>query len=271
MILFIVFSVLALNQYYQYNKSDKVYEDAKYRYYNEKDFIDNQTEIDNSTQAATEVEVTSSEIEATETTEPTDVIETTTEDNGATKEETKVTIAGNVIGWLTVDGTKIDYPVVQTTDNDFYLDHNYLGNKDVKGAIYMDFRNDVMGKDRNYIIYGHKMIDGTMFSDLTLYVQGASYKDYFENHNIIKYDDSNEIIEWKIFSAYVVNLNKEDYYLFTKYRTDDSFQAFLDEADKRSLVKSDITVSMDDEILTLVTCSFWYDNARVIVHAVRIK
>jgi sortase B len=176
-----------------------------------------------------------------------------------------------VIGWITIPGTKIDYPVVQTTDNDFYLTHNYLGNRDVKGAIYMDFRNEEIGKNRNYNIYGHKMIDGTMFSDLTLYVQDGSYKRYFENYNIIKYDNLEIETEWKIFSAYVVNLDREDYYLYTRYSADENFQAFIDEINRRSIVKTGIDVGLDDQILTVVTCNFWYDNARVIIHAVRIK
>jgi sortase B len=115
------------------------------------------------------------------------------------------------------------------------------------------------------------MIDGTMFSDLTLYVQDGSYKRYFENYNIIKYDNLEIETEWKIFSAYVVNLDREDYYLYTRYSADENFQAFIDEINRRSIVKTGIDVGLDDQILTVVTCNFWYDNARVIIHAVRVK
>ncbi len=280
LIMFIVFVALAINQFYQYKKSDIIYEQARERYHLERamlianENLVNQPDNHNP-DFKPDLETPEDPVDPEETQEPEETTAENPENNTNTDPtpatRPSIAEAGDVIGWITIPGTVIDYPVVQTTDNDFYLTHNYMGNKDVKGAIYMDFRNEEIGKNRNYNIYGHKMIDGTMFSDLTLYVQDGSYKRYFENYNIIKYDNMEIDTEWKIFSAYVVNLDKEDYYLYTKYSADENFQAFIDEINRRSIVKTDIDVGLDDEIITLVTCNFWYDNARVIIHAVRIK
>ncbi|SHJ06618.1 sortase B [Dethiosulfatibacter aminovorans DSM 17477] len=274
---FLTFIGLAVNEFFKYGRSTDIYEEAKEQYYEKKelsvelDGADNTSAPQITTDAdiavttdATVVEDNGSDNEGNNTT-------VTPIDDGGVSEEVKQTAAeaGEVIGWVRIPGTGIDYPVVQTTDNEFYLTHNYKGDKDVKGAIYMDFRNDGIGDDRNYILYGHKMIDGSMFSDLVYYVQDGSYERYFYNYNTVKYDDYEEETEWKIFSVYVVDLDKEDYYLYTNYSDDEKYQAFIDRAYRRSLLDSDIEVTLEDEIMTLVTCSFWYENSRVIIHAVR--
>lgn len=275
LIMFVVFVGLAVNQFYQYRKSDIIYEQARERYNLERamiianeNLVNQPDNHDSDFRPDTETPANPSVPEETQTPE-----ETVDNPENSTTPSTRPSIdgAGDVIGWITIPGTAIDYPVTQTTDNDFYLTHNYLGNRDVKGSIFMDFRNEEIGKNRNYNIYGHKMIDGTMFSDLMLYVQDGSSKRYFENYNIIKYDNMEIETEWKIFSAYVVNLDKEDYYLFTRYTADENFQGFIDEINRRSIIKTDTDVGLDDQILTVVTCNFWYDNARVIIHAVRVK
>jgi sortase B len=301
-VVFFVFIGLAVNEFYQYQKSNQTYEEAKEAYYNEKDIsveldqgnntpvmVDDSeivtagninTDADVATDTSTDTDegavITTDTTVVVDNGEVNNNIQTeipldTTNANSIVTEEEKETIAeaGSVIGWVSVPGTGIDYPVVQTKDNEYYLTHNYLGNKDVRGAIYMDYRNDEIGDDRNYVIYGHKMIDGSMFSDLVYYVQDGSYERYFNNYNTVKYDDYEEETEWKIFSAYVVDLNKEDYYLYTNYNDDEKYQEFIDGAYNRSLLDSDIEVTLDDEIMTLVTCSFWYKNSRVILHAVK--
>ncbi|MBN2287273.1 MAG: class B sortase [Tissierellales bacterium] len=270
----VIFAALVIYEYMAYKASDQIYEEARIQYEQDRtiflrerqDMTEKQTEANNESESSIESTTDSS-------TEVTTIIpSTTTISDNPTQPTIDKEIAaqeGNVMGWISIEGTKIDYPVVQTTDNEYYLTHNYLGKKDVKGAIYMDFRNNWDSNDRNLIIYGHKMIDGTMFSDLSLYVQEGSYKKYFSDYGIITLDDFESETEWQIFSAYVVNLGKEDYYLYTKYRDDSNYQEFIDEIQKRSIIKSGIEVTLEDRILTLVTCNFWYDNARVIIHAVK--
>lgn len=281
-ILAMVFLALAVNEYVKYKASDAIYKEARLQYYEEKegflkdieeqnieDVLNDQSNQNEESQDVTETTFDDSEETSIEASVKTEATTKKVEPVTPVVDKATASKEGSVIGWITIEGTKIDYPVTQTTDNDFYLTHNYLGKKDVKGSIYMDFRNLWDKGDRNYILYGHKMIDGTMFSDLAFYVQEGSYKNYFNNYNIIKYDDFVSVTEWKIFSAYVVNLNKEEYYLYTKYRDDEDYLAFIDEIKRRSILKSDEEISIDDEMITLVTCNFWYDNARVIIHAVR--
>lgn len=220
-VLFLTFIGLAINEFFKYNRSNEIYEEAKEQYYKEKEILDeledgiddpvishetnNLDEQDGEAATTTDATV-AAEVEENAGEEP-DSTSSIPADNGPTEEEKQdAAEAGETIGWVRIPGTGIDYPVVQTTDNEFYLTHNYKGDKDVKGAIYMDFRNDDIGDDRNYILYGHKMIDGSMFSDLVYYVQDGSYKRYFNNYNTVKYDDYEEETEWKIFSAYVVAL-----------------------------------------------------------------
>ena len=277
-ILIVVLVGLLANRYYQRIQSDIIYKDARELYYEEKN---TETLDDKAIIADQENVITFDENETIEevVVEPIEdiieepIIDTSVPPPKQPKPEIinkeGISEKKNVVGWLSINGTNIDYPVVQTVDNDFYLNHNYLGDKNLKGSIYMDFRNDGIGEDRNHIIYGHKIFDGSMFSDLNKYVQGASKDKFFKENSSITFDNFSKEVEFKIFSAYVIDLDKEEYYLFTNYRSDEKFQAFIDDATSRSLVTSDIKVSLTDEIVTLVTCNYWYGNARVIVHAVR--
>ena len=238
MTLIIVFVLLFFNEYYQSQKSKKLYEDAR-RYYYE---YDEDIKIEDNTESAINID-----------------------------EEKVESILGNenIVGWLYISGTSIDYPVLQGEDNDFFLYNNYLREADQAGSIYMDFRNKSLGEDDNYIIYGHKMKNGTMFSDLIKYVQGDDRETFLENHQLIQYDTLDGTTYWEIFSVYVVDLDSEDYHLFPQYRSDEKFEAVLEDAYSRSLLETGVEVTTEDEIMTLVTCSYWYDDARAIIRLVR--
>lgn len=176
----------------------------------------------------------------------------------------------DVVGWLTVPGTVIDYPVVQGEDNDYYLDHTFSREAAAAGAIFMDFRNDWRHRNNNHlIVYGHNMRNGTMFSDLNRYVRPATRDDFMANHNTIQMNNLYEDSSWEIFSAYMVDLDREEYYLFPNYSAE-NMERFIAMAHRRSLVQTDISVSPDDQLLTLVTCWSQLNDARSIVHARRI-
>jgi len=135
----------------------------------------------------------------------------------------------------------------------------------------MDFRNVSIERDDNIIIYGHKIRDGSMFSDLANYTNEGIYKEYFENNDTITLDHNGERSTWEIYSAYVVNLNSEDYYLYTIFKDREKYKDFIEESKERSLIKKNINITEDDTVISLVTCNFWYDNARVIVHGKLIE
>lgn len=253
LVFIIVFIYLLIDTINVYRKTEEMYEQTK-TIYNKQ-------------------EQKSQEISITEETSNKNKTKKEEKANIQIKSEFKSLIENNkdIFGWITIEGTAVDYPVVQSENNGFYLNHNFNKEEDKKGAIYIDFRNNLDGKDDNYIIYGHKIRDGTMFSDLTKYVEKETFKEYFKNNNIIIFSSLYTDMKWKIFSVHVVDLDKEDYHLYTKYKNRDKYLEFLNNAKEKSLVKSDVELDKNDKIITLVTCNFWYKNSRVFIHAKLIK
>jgi sortase B len=167
----------------------------------------------------------------------------------------------DVAGWIKIDGTKIDYPVVQGEDNDFYLHNDVNKKKNVAGSIFMDYRNKVDGFNRNIILYGHDMKNKTMFADLV----GYESRWNFENQATIEFDTIYGDGKWVIFSAYMSDPSFD--YIKTDFASDEEYQAFLDAVKEKSLHHSDVKVTTQDTIITLSTCSSAFDNARFVVHA----
>lgn len=181
--------------------------------------------------------------------------------------EALIEINKDTVGWLKVNNTNIDYPVVQYTDNDYYLSRNFKGNKDASGWIFMDYRADAVNLSQNTIIFGHNMYySGVMFG--TLYK--AKYSNWYTNpeNQIIEFNTLYENLRWQIFSIYVVP-NTNDY-LIANFSTNEKYQDFLDMITKRSRYTFNTPVSTDDKILTLSTCS---DNGhnRLVIHAVLLS
>ncbi len=172
----------------------------------------------------------------------------------------------DTVGWLTVRNTNIDYPVVQTSDNDFYLDRNYYQEKDYSGWVFMDFRNDIDEMDHNTIIYAHNRFDsGLMFGTL----DNAKDEDWLANKNnhIITFNTLNEEMSFEIFSIYKIG-NTNDY-IANNFNSDNHYLTFIELISNRSLYDFDVNVTTDDYILTLSTC-YEYTN-RFVVHARLIK
>ncbi|UNC93080.1 class B sortase [Candidatus Contubernalis alkaliaceticus] len=170
----------------------------------------------------------------------------------------------DIVGWITIPETRINYPVVKIDNNDFYLDHNINKKPAKAGAIFMDFRNEGKGEDLHTVLYGHNMKDGSMFKDLLNY----SNESFLNQYGIIRFDTLYEEIEWEIFSVYVTDT--DFYYIETEFASGDDYLLFLKGISERSLFKTDIHPSVDNVILTLSTCSYDFEDARFVVHARRI-
>ncbi len=173
----------------------------------------------------------------------------------------------DIVGHLTVNNTNVDYPVVQTKDNDYYLEYDLNRKKTINGWIFMDYRNNSMNMDKNTIIYGHNVYySGVMFG--TLYK--VANKSWYTNpeNQIITYDSLYENMQFKIFSIYRVP--KTNDYLKVVFKDDKDFLDFADMITKRSIYDFKVPVNAEDKILTLSTCS---DNGskRLVVHAVLVK
>lgn len=161
----------------------------------------------------------------------------------------------DIVGWLTVDNTDIDYPLVQGEDNDYYLKHS-LNNKESSGGwIFVDSRNTMDDWDKNTIIYGHNMRNGSMFGTLKRIINSkidAPIYIYTEKH---KY-------RWKIISVY--NIPETTDYLETSFASDEAFADFVKMIVGRSKFNYNTEVAYEDYLLTLSTCYTHY--TRTVIH-----
>lgn len=174
-------------------------------------------------------------------------------------------------GWITVPNTKIDNPIYQTTDNDFYLNHNQKKQKSVYGALFFDCDNVITKEktDKNLVIYGHHMKNGSMFANLTKYKSLSFYK----ANPTIEFSTLYKKSTYKIFSVFVLNASKADdndyiYNISRKnFLNDADFDSWADEAYERSLINTGVDVKNGDNIITLVTCVYDFNDARLVVMA----
>lgn len=170
------------------------------------------------------------------------------------------------VAWLKVNGTDIEYPVVKTTNNDYYLTHSFDKSYNSAGWVFMDYKDKFNGTDNNMVIYAHNRKDGSMFGTLKN-VLTEDWQKTQENF-IIPFITENEKAEYQVFSIY--KIESEDYYITTNFGTDKEFQIFIDTTKSRSVKDFNVDVGTVDNILTLSTCS---DNNkyRVVLHAKKIK
>ncbi|QCX32908.1 class B sortase [Caloramator sp. E03] len=166
--------------------------------------------------------------------------------------------------WIRIENTKINYPVVQGKDNDYYTIYDFERKKRKAASIFIDCRND-MQKDKNIIIYGHNMHDGSMFHDLIKFKD----KNFFENNKTIEITINNKKYIYEIFSVYVTS--SSDNYLITAFSSPKDFMEYISKAKSKSLFKNNLEITSDDKIITLSTCSYEFNDARTVVHAKLIK
>ena len=172
----------------------------------------------------------------------------------------------DTVGWIKVNGTNINYPIVQTTDNNFYLHHAFDKSKNDAGWVFMDYRNNPINFDQNTVIYAHSRYNGTMFGSLKNILDSSWYNN--KDNYIIRLSTPTENTMWQVFSVYTIE--KESYYITTKFSSDSMYSEFLNTIKERSDVNFFATVNTNDKILTLSTCK---DNfgSRVVMHAKLIK
>lgn len=170
----------------------------------------------------------------------------------------------DTVGWLQVKGTNINYPFVQTKNNDFYLNHSF--NKTINGAgwVFLDYRNNINELDQNTIIYAHGRLDKTMFGTLRTILKSKWLKN--TNNHVIRLSTDKESTLWQVVSVYKIPTTSD--YLYINFSSKD-FKTFSDKILKRSAYNFKTTINENDKILTLSTC--WDDNTKVVLHAKLIK
>lgn len=171
----------------------------------------------------------------------------------------------DVKGWIQVNGTNINYPFVQTTDNKYYLTHSIDKTYTDAGWVFMDYRNDLNKDINNMIIYAHARKNTTMFGSLKNILKNDWYKDL--NNHVIKISTEKENTLWQVFSIYKIPTTND--YIQTDFISDYEYNEFLQKIKNRSQFKFNTSLNANDRIVTLSTC--YTDNQKVVLHAKLIK
>ena len=172
----------------------------------------------------------------------------------------------DTVGWIQVKGTNINYPIVQTTDNSYYLTHAFDKSNNEAGWVFMDYRNDAVNFNQNTILYAHSRLTGSMFGSLKNILDSSWYTN--KDNHIIRLSTPTENTMWQVFSVYTIP--KESYYITPNFNSNEAYQEFLNTMKSRSEVEFSAEVNTNDKILTLSTCKDNFGN-RVVMHAKLIK
>lgn len=177
-----------------------------------------------------------------------------------------------LIGWLKIDDTIIDYPVMQTGDNSYYLEHNFNQEYDKNGSLFLDYNCSIYPRSTNLIIYGHHMKSGQMFGQLQKYAKES----YGEKHSIITFDSIYEKATYQVMYVFRSQVYNEDdlvfkYYQFIDANSQKEFDSYMNEMAEMSLYDTGVTASYGDSLLTLSTCDNSQTDGRFVVVAKRIK
>lgn len=167
------------------------------------------------------------------------------------------------VGWIKVNGTNINYPVVQAKDNDYYLTHAYDKSSNDAGWVFMDYRNNSKNFDDNTIIYAHGRYDTTMFGSLKNILTSKWYNN--KNNYVVKFVTKYESTLWQVFSVYKIKTTND----YLDINLSDNKDEFLNMLIKRSDKNFNTTVNSNDKIITLSTC--YNDTVKVVMHAKLIK
>lgn len=172
----------------------------------------------------------------------------------------------DTVGFINVRGTNINYPIVQTTDNKYYLTHAFDKSANDAGWVFMDYRNDPVNFNQNTIIYAHSRYNQTMFGSLKNILKSSWYTN--KDNHIIRLSTPTENTMWQVFSVYTIA--KESYYITPSFASEEEYGVFLNTLKNRSEVNFSGLVNTNDKILTLSTCKDNFGN-RVVMHAKLIK
>ncbi|MDR2546253.1 MAG: class B sortase [Lachnospiraceae bacterium] len=177
-----------------------------------------------------------------------------------------------MIGWIRIEGTVIDYPVLQTVNNEYYLDRDFYQEFNRNGSIFMDYRNTLYPRSTNLIIYGHRMRTGQMFGHLQRYENQS----YFEEHPLIHFDTIYEKGVYQVMYTFRSRVYNTDeivfkYYQFFDVNSAEEFYSNMQEMAAMSYYDTGVTATFGDQLLTLSTCDDIDPEGRFVVVAKRIE
>ena len=178
----------------------------------------------------------------------------------------------DIAGWISMDGTQVNYPIVQAADNSAYLRTDYYGNYSKYGTLFFDYRNDIQAKGENLIIYGHNMKDSQMFGTLTNYAKESFYKEHptFSMNTVYE----NRTYQVVAFFSCSADLNSDDYFDYYNrlyFSNQAALDEYLTEVNDRAYYDTGVQVNLGDNLLTLSTCGYEFDNQRYVVLAKQVQ
>lgn len=203
--------------------------------------------------------------------EPTQVTEEKTEKMLKLEELQKEN--NEIIGWLEIEGTNINYPVLQGTDNEFYMKNNYKKEKSKNGSIFLDKSYNWDIPSSNLLLYGHNNKNGTMFQDLLKYKS----ENFYNEHTKIKFTTNKEDSTYEIMSVfysrvyYKSDKNVFRYYYFVNANNEQEYNDFVNNAKKLSIYDTGVNANYGDQLLTLSTCEYSQEDGRFVVVAKKIN
>lgn len=175
----------------------------------------------------------------------------------------------DIVAWLEIENSSINYPVLQGKDNDYYLYKNYKGVYSRNGSIFLDYRYDFSKENQNFFVYGHNNNDQMMFNELIKY----SEEEYYKSHENISLITNQTVEQYEIVAVFKSEIFNKDvnnvfkYYKYLEFETEEKFDEYINNCKEKSLYKIDKNVEYGDKILTLSTCEYSKPNGRFVVVA----
>lgn len=172
-----------------------------------------------------------------------------------------IAINPEVVGWIQVKGTNINYPFVQHSDNSYYLKKSFDRSYNSAGWVFLDYRNSMTELDQNTIIYAHGRVDGTMFGSL----KNTLNREWFDNeeNHILKISTPFYNYVFEVFSIY--HIKTTDDYLYTNFLNSEQYKQFIELIRNRSVYQFSTAVGPTDKIVTLSTC--YNSSEKMVLHA----
>lgn len=186
--------------------------------------------------------------------------------------QTLYSLNKRLIGWVKIDDTYIDYPVLQTVNNDYYLNHNFDQEEDKNGSIFLDKDCSIYPRSTNLILYGHHMRSGRMFGQLNKY----SSEKFYKEHKYIQFDTIYEKGTYEVMYVFRSKIYEESeivfkYYQFTDAVSETEYESNMKQMADMSLYDTGVNAEYGDELLTLSTCDYYTSDGRFVVVAKKIR
>ena len=178
-----------------------------------------------------------------------------------------------IVAWIEIEDTNINYPILQAKDNDYYLTHNYKKEYSSSGSLFLDKDFDMTNGSSNYLIYGHRNKQGLMFEDLMKYAK----EDFYKEHTKIKLTTNKEDSLYEVLAVfyskvyYKTDKNVFRYYYFVNSENEQEYNDFVKNAKKASIYDTGISAQYGEQLITLSTCEYSQEDGRFVVVCKKVE